>query len=90
MAMANHTAWRVASEAELLDWQRRLESHGVNVSQFVQHEIIESIYFRDPDGHSLEFIALLNETPDPSFNGSFSAWKMRAQGDQANATSGRK
>src|SRR5207253_6875553 len=47
MAMANHTAWRVESEAELLDWQRRLESHGVNVSQFVQHEIIESIYFRD-------------------------------------------
>ena len=27
MAMANHTAWRVESEAELLDWQRRLESH---------------------------------------------------------------
>ncbi len=41
MAMANHTAWRVGSEAELLDWQRRLESHGINVSQFVQHEVIE-------------------------------------------------
>ncbi len=41
MAMANHTAWRVQSEDELLGWQRRLEGHGVNVSQFVQHEIIE-------------------------------------------------
>ena len=41
MAMANHTAWRVESEVELLEWQRRLESHGVNVSQFIQHEIIE-------------------------------------------------
>jgi catechol 2,3-dioxygenase-like lactoylglutathione lyase family enzyme len=42
MAMANHTAWRVESETELLEWQRRLESHGVKVSEFVQHEILES------------------------------------------------
>ena len=41
MAMANHTAWRVDSEAELLEWQQRLEGNGVNVSQFVQHEVIE-------------------------------------------------
>jgi len=35
------------------------------------------LYFRDPDGHSLEFISLLDETSDPSFNGSFSVWKVR-------------
>jgi lactoylglutathione lyase len=31
-------------------------------------------YFRDPDGHSLEFIAILPDTPDPEFIGSYSEW----------------
>jgi catechol 2,3-dioxygenase-like lactoylglutathione lyase family enzyme len=54
MAMANHTSWRVDSEQELLAWQKRLERFGVNVSQFIRHEIIESIYFRDPNFYPLE------------------------------------
>jgi catechol 2,3-dioxygenase-like lactoylglutathione lyase family enzyme len=54
MAMANHTAWRVDTEEDLLAWQLRLERHGVNVSQFVRHEILESIYFRDPNWYPLE------------------------------------
>ncbi len=41
MAMANHTAWRVETEEELLIWQKRLEEKGVKVSQFVKHEILE-------------------------------------------------
>jgi catechol 2,3-dioxygenase-like lactoylglutathione lyase family enzyme len=65
MAMANHTAWRVESEAELLDWQRRLESHEVKVSQFVQHEIIESIYFRDPNWYPLEITRSLRDVGEP-------------------------
>ena len=65
MAMANHTAWRVESEVELLEWQRRLESHGVNVSQFIQHEIIESIYFRDPNWYPLEITRSLREVEEP-------------------------
>jgi catechol 2,3-dioxygenase-like lactoylglutathione lyase family enzyme len=65
MAMANHTAWRVQSEAELLDWQRRLEGHGVNVSQFVRHEIIESIYFRDPNWYPLEITRSLRDVDEP-------------------------
>jgi catechol 2,3-dioxygenase-like lactoylglutathione lyase family enzyme len=65
MAMANHTAWRVESEAELLDWQRRLESHGVKVSQFVRHEIIESIYFRDPNWYPLEITRSLRDVEEP-------------------------
>ena len=65
MAMANHTAWRVMSEPELLEWQRRLESHGVNVSQFVQHEVIESIYFRDPNWHPLEITRSLRDVGEP-------------------------
>src|SRR6266568_2032484 len=61
----DHTAWRVESEAELLDWQRRLESHGVKVSQFVQHEIIESIYFRDPNWYPLEITRSLRDVEEP-------------------------
>jgi lactoylglutathione lyase len=35
------------------------------------------IYFSDPDGHSLEFIALLPDAPDPAFVGPLSAWNAR-------------
>ena len=54
MAMANHTAWRVETEAELLAWQARLQAAGVSVSQSIKHEILESIYFRDPNHYPLE------------------------------------
>ena len=33
------------------------------------------IYFRDPDGHVLEFITILPDPPNPKFNGSYSEWK---------------
>jgi catechol 2,3-dioxygenase-like lactoylglutathione lyase family enzyme len=61
MAMANHTAWRVESEEELLVWQHRLQEHGVSVSQFVPHETIESIYFRDPNFYPLEITRTLRD-----------------------------
>jgi lactoylglutathione lyase len=32
------------------------------------------IYFRDPDGHSLEFITLLPEPPNPDFVGTYTQW----------------
>jgi lactoylglutathione lyase len=35
------------------------------------------LYFRDPDGHSVEFIALLDGTPDPSFIGPLSEWRKK-------------
>ena len=54
MAMANHTAWRVETEADLLAWQAKLEAAGVQVSQSVKHEVLESIYFRDPNFYPLE------------------------------------
>ena len=61
MAMANHTAWRVETEDELLAWQKRLEAKGVRVSQFVKHEILESIYFRDPNFYPLEITRSLRD-----------------------------
>ena len=64
MAMANHTAWRVETEDELLAWQKRLEAKGVKVSQFVKHEILESIYFRDPNFYPLEITRSLRDMED--------------------------
>lgn len=37
------------------------------------------LYFRDPDNHSLEYITMLDETPEPDFHGSWSEWQMRHQ-----------
>jgi catechol 2,3-dioxygenase-like lactoylglutathione lyase family enzyme len=38
---------------------------------------IQQLYFRDPDGHMIEFIALLDENPDSEFIGSLSEWQRR-------------
>ena len=54
MAMANHTAWTVETEDELRAWQERLKAKGVQVSEHVRHEILESIYFRDPNWYPIE------------------------------------
>ncbi len=49
-----HTAWRVESREELLEWKQRFEDQNVKVLQ-VRHEIIESIYVTDPNGYMVEF-----------------------------------
>ena len=37
-----------------------------------------SVYFKDPDGHSIEFISVLNEPPDPDFGVQpYSKWQAR-------------
>lgn len=52
---ATHTAWLVQDAAELRAWKERLESRGLNVSVETTHEVIESIYVRDPNGYFIEF-----------------------------------
>jgi catechol 2,3-dioxygenase-like lactoylglutathione lyase family enzyme len=59
MAMGNHTAWHVHSRPELMHWYDRLVSHNVRVSEPVQHELFESIYFRDPNHYPLEITRTL-------------------------------
>jgi len=59
--MATHTAWGVESEAELLLWKEALEARGVKVSPFTRHEILESIYFSDPNGYPLEVTRRLRD-----------------------------
>jgi catechol 2,3-dioxygenase-like lactoylglutathione lyase family enzyme len=51
---AIHTAWKVDSREELLAWRARLEQHGVPILYQIEHEVIESLYFRDPNGYLLE------------------------------------
>lgn len=51
---AIHTAWRVETLDELLAWRKRLETQGVQVLYQIEHEVVESIYFRDPNGYYLE------------------------------------
>lgn len=58
---ATHTAWSVESEAELIAWKQRLEDRGWMVSPFTRHEILESIYFLDPNGYPVEITRRLRD-----------------------------
>lgn len=51
---AAHTAWKVETREELLAWRERLERNGVEIMYQIEHEVVESIYFRDPNGYYLE------------------------------------
>lgn len=51
---ATHTAWRVETREDLLAYRARLEAAGVTIRYQIRHEIIESIYFFDPNGYSIE------------------------------------
>jgi len=51
---ATHTAWAVRDEAELLQWRARVEAVGIPLRYQIRHEVIESIYFNDPNGYPIE------------------------------------
>jgi lactoylglutathione lyase len=73
------------SLGELLAVGKRLNELGVSTRNFAGEETTEpsvigwmpsaQLYFRDPDGHSLEFITVLDDPPDPGFIGPLSAWR---------------
>ncbi len=50
-----HFAMRVADHAALNTWKQRLEAKGVDVEGPVDHGMMRSIYFHDPNGYRLEF-----------------------------------
>lgn len=80
-----HVAFNVPL-AELLAAGERLRAAGIKTQNFSGEETTEpsvigwmpsaQLYFRDGDGHSLEFISLLDESPEPAFIGSLSEWKQ--------------
>lgn len=72
---------------ELLAGGDRLSSLGVTCQNFAGQITTEpsvigwmpsaQLYFADPDGHALEFIALLDDAPDAHFIGPLSEWRRR-------------
>jgi catechol 2,3-dioxygenase-like lactoylglutathione lyase family enzyme len=58
---ATHTAWSVPTPEDLIRWRTTLEARGLNVSPYTRHEILESIYFRDPNGYPLEITLRLRD-----------------------------
>lgn len=82
----HHFAISVPLE-ELLHIGSRLTGQAIETYDFEGHRTTEpsvigwmpsaQLYFDDPDGHSVEFIALLDDEPDATFIGSLSAWKSR-------------
>jgi catechol 2,3-dioxygenase-like lactoylglutathione lyase family enzyme len=58
---ATHTAWSVPTSEELQRWKTTLEARGLTVSPYTRHEILESIYFRDPNGYPIEITLRLRD-----------------------------
>ena len=56
-----HTALRAPSRAALEAWRDKLQAAGVNCSPIVEHEVIASLYFSDPNGYPLEITTNLRE-----------------------------
>ena len=52
--MVAHTAFEVASVAELKAAYREVKAQGVPIEMAVNHGVQLSFYFRDPEGHRLE------------------------------------
>jgi lactoylglutathione lyase len=74
LGMTLHVAFEVALD-HLLDAPTRLRASGVTPRSFFGAETTEpsvigwmpaaAVYFRDPDGHLLEYLSLLDEDPEP-------------------------
>ena len=57
----DHVSFNVENEEALLELKARLEQHEVEVTRVVDHRIIHSIYFTDPNGIALEASYWLND-----------------------------
>jgi len=73
---ATHTAWAVDTYEELLAWRARLEAQGIPLIYQIRHELIESIYFNDPNGYYLEIT--LQERPMTALDGEDAARTLDA------------
>ena len=87
LALSLHVAFKASLE-DVMGACERLRSLGVTPLSFFAEETTEpsvigwmpaaAVYFRDPDGHMLEYLAMLDELPDPEAGvGSWSEWAAR-------------
>ena len=87
LGLTLHVAFEVARD-DLLDAPKRLEAQGIAPLSFFGEETTEpsvigwmpaaAIYFRDPDGHLIEYLAMLDEEPRPDLGiVSWSEWLAR-------------
>lgn len=84
IAQKRHVAFGVSFD-QLLAAIKKLDKHGIETFGFGGAKTREptvigwmpsaQIYFRDPDGHALEFISILPDPPNPSFIGPYAEWK---------------
>lgn len=56
-----HFAFEAGSEAALADKRDQLRAKGLEVSDIVDHGWAKSIYFKDPNGLSLEYCCMVRE-----------------------------
>lgn len=88
LRMVSHFAFRMP-RAAVLAAPSRLAAKGIAPLDFNGNPAGEpvvlgwmpalSVYFKDPDGHSIEFIHVLDEEPDAGFGtGPWSAWQGRS------------
>jgi lactoylglutathione lyase len=74
LGLTLHLAFEVALD-DLMDAAKRLEAQGITPLSFFGSETTEpsvigwmpaaALYFRDPDGHLLEYLTMLSEEPNP-------------------------
>jgi len=84
IAQKCHVAFAV-SLAELFAAIEKLNANNIETLGFDGNKSSEptvigwmpsaQIYFRDPNGHMLEFITILPDPPKAEFNGRYSEWK---------------
>ncbi len=87
MGIRLHVAFTVRLE-DLMDAPAALAARGVTPRSFFGDEADEpsvigwmpaaAVYFQDPDGHSLEYLAMLNEAPWPE--GGITTWSRWVEG----------
>lgn len=72
----DHVSFGVEHEQALLELKSRLEDHHVGVTEIIDHQIVRSIYFTDPNGIALEAsywvkdpTGLAHDYADPFFFG---------------------
>jgi lactoylglutathione lyase len=93
MGLSLHVAFSVSLE-NVLEACDRLRAIDVTPLSFFAQETEEpsviawmpaaAVYFRDPDGHLLEYLAMLNETPRPEMGiVSWSDWQQTYTGTAA-------